>query len=416
MEAREGSTEKGCREKRATRNGMRAKGTELRITCRCGNPVLPVVIIPPATGSAPDVNSILLSVVAAAPLCVLDFCLSTIAMRTPEPVPRWLPPRFGAFLEDYGVIVITVTCIILLVSYSLWRSLSCESTFSPHPKPPHCMAEDPLGLSGPSVSRKVGSGSSEIPAYLQQSTTLQGVKQPYDAFLVLDVEGTCVEGSSSFDYPNEIIEWPVCLLRWKDKSPDGIAKELVVVAEFRSFVRPTWRPLLSQFCTNLTGITQDQVDSAPEFTELLQMFETFLEDNGLIEPVTGRRLVRYCWCSDGPFDVRDFVVKQCFISKVRMPAWITGDVLDVRGAVRTHTDRGDDIKRGKGHTVIHAFPLPSRITLSIPRMLQALGLAPFEGRQHSGIDVCSIFSGFFVEPLNNSKSILGRAKHHKDHS
>ena len=56
-------------------------------------------------------------------------------------------------------------------------------------------------------------------------------------------------------------------------------------------------------------------------------------------------------CSDGPFDVRDFVVKQCFISKVgcppafsdvssintleklQMPDWLKGDVLDVRKVV-----------------------------------------------------------------------------------
>jgi len=65
--------------------------------------------------------------------------------------------------------------------------------------------------------------------------------------------------------------------------------------------------------------------------------------------------MRFCWCTDGPFDVRDFVVKQCFISKVRtlrrlahgnqlshillspaqiaMPSWIKGDVMDVRKVV-----------------------------------------------------------------------------------
>ena len=31
------------------------------------------------------------------------------------------------------------------------------------------------------------------------------IKQPYDAFLVLDVEGTCEDGAKAFDYPNEII-------------------------------------------------------------------------------------------------------------------------------------------------------------------------------------------------------------------
>lgn len=48
----------------------------------------------------------------------------------------------------------------------------------------------------------------------------------------------------------------MCLLRWKDKSLKGRASQLEIVDEFRSFVKPTWRPQLSQFCTDLTGITQ----------------------------------------------------------------------------------------------------------------------------------------------------------------
>ena len=48
----------------------------------------------------------------------------------------------------------------------------------------------------------------------------------------------------------------MCLLRWKDKDEDGLAGCLEVVSEFRSFVRPTWKPRLSDFCKNLTGVTQ----------------------------------------------------------------------------------------------------------------------------------------------------------------
>ncbi len=36
-----------------------------------------------------------------------------------------------------------------------------------------------------------------------------------------------------------------------------------------------------------------------------------------------------------------------------------------------------------------ASPLPKRVSFSISRQLYALGLEPFEGRQHSGIDVSS---------------------------
>jgi hypothetical protein len=44
-------------------------------------------------------------------------------------------------------------------------------------------------------------------------------------------------------------------MMWKDKE-DGRASELVTVDEFRSFVKPIWNPELTEFCTNLTGITQ----------------------------------------------------------------------------------------------------------------------------------------------------------------
>ena len=75
----------------------------------------------------------------------------------------------------------------------------------------------------------------------------------------------------------QIIEFPVVLLQWRhkkvlsgsksvadnklsngtDNSEDNAnAWELVIVDEFRRFVRPTWRPKLSKYCTDLTGITQ----------------------------------------------------------------------------------------------------------------------------------------------------------------
>ncbi|KAJ3575994.1 hypothetical protein NP233_g723 [Leucocoprinus birnbaumii] len=208
-------------------------------------------------------------------------------------------------------------------------------------------------------------------------------QQPYEAFLILDVEATCFQGTD-FDYPNEIIEFPICLMKWQDRDRAMKASKLQVVDEFRSFVRPSWRPTLSGFCTELTGITQNQVDAAPPFAEVLKSVRAFLVKNGLIDDATGKRLVRYCWCSDGPFDIRDFVVKQCFISKISMPEWLTGDVLDVRMTVMQWLNTQPT----------HSSPTPStstrippvRRSLNIPAQLKALGLPTFQGRQHSGID------------------------------
>ncbi|KAL0577247.1 hypothetical protein V5O48_004735 [Marasmius crinis-equi] len=158
------------------------------------------------------------------------------------------------------------------------------------------------------------------------------LKQPFEAFLVLDVEGTCEEGSS-FDYPNEIIEMPVALMEWKSRLSGGKSRELVLKAEFHTFVKPSWKPALSTFCKKLTGITQKEIDAAPDFPEALSSLEQFLTDQGLIDPTTGERKMNFCWCTDGPFDIRDFMVKQAFISQVPLPGWIQGQVLDVRQMV-----------------------------------------------------------------------------------
>ncbi|EIN03621.1 hypothetical protein PUNSTDRAFT_146951 [Punctularia strigosozonata HHB-11173 SS5] len=210
-------------------------------------------------------------------------------------------------------------------------------------------------------------------------TEFRGSKQTYDALLVIDVEATCQAGTD-FAWPNEIIEWPVCLMRWMDKDgPSGVAKDLRIVDEFRAFVKPTWRPVLSKFCTELTGIEQADVDSAPTFPEVLASFRGFLVKNGLLDAETDERLCRFCFSSDGPWDLRDFLVKQCFISKIDIPPWIPIDFLDTRIVVQGHVRKD--------------FPDGSRVHLnkrarspSIVAQLRGLGLEPFAGRQHCGID------------------------------
>ncbi|EIM90437.1 uncharacterized protein STEHIDRAFT_93411 [Stereum hirsutum FP-91666 SS1] len=248
------------------------------------------------------------------------------------------------------------------------------------PPPPSASSQQPQIQTQPQppqypVQTPIDSAGTTVTVSTQLTSTLG--RQTYDAFLVLDVEATCMQGTD-FHWPNEIIEWPVCLLMWKDKQ-NGMASRLDVVDEFRSFVKPTWRPLLSAFCTQLTGITQAQVDSAPHFPQVVNQFNAFLIKNGLIHPVTGERLVRFCWCSDGPFDVRDFVVKQCFISKIAMPRWLAGDIMDVRKLV------GEWHAQSAGSSSRKSL-FPRRISMNIESQLRALGLGNFQGRQHSGID------------------------------
>ena len=95
---------------------------------------------------------------------------------------------------------------------------------------------------------------------------------------VLDFEATCWKDSRSKQRAEtEIIEFPTVLYRVGASGPGRATDVLELVGEWRSFVRPTVNPVLSEFCTQLTGITQAQVDSAASLPEVLAAHATWLE-------------------------------------------------------------------------------------------------------------------------------------------
>ena len=59
------------------------------------------------------------------------------------------------------------------------------------------------------------------------------------------------------------------------------AATLTKVDEFRALVRPTERPTLTRFCTELTSITQADVDGADALPEVLGRFEAWTATHGL---------------------------------------------------------------------------------------------------------------------------------------
>jgi inhibitor of KinA sporulation pathway (predicted exonuclease) len=106
--------------------------------------------------------------------------------------------------------------------------------------------------------------------------------------LIIDLESTCWENSTlpsgeQQDIDNmEIIEFGCALANRRGD-----------VIDARSFlVRPTRNPFLSDFCTELTGITQSMVSEAPAFSEAAQALNAWLGD-----------LPRnFVWCSWGNYD------------------------------------------------------------------------------------------------------------------
>jgi inhibitor of KinA sporulation pathway (predicted exonuclease) len=79
-------------------------------------------------------------------------------------------------------------------------------------------------------------------------------------YLVLDVEATCSENNDVPRLQMEIIEIGAVILS---------ASDLRVVDEWQSFVRPVRHPRLTRFCTELTGIRQQDVEEAAIFPEVI---------------------------------------------------------------------------------------------------------------------------------------------------
>ncbi|MFK7972434.1 MAG: exonuclease domain-containing protein [Bacteroidia bacterium] len=87
--------------------------------------------------------------------------------------------------------------------------------------------------------------------------------------IIFDLEATCwdrKEQSTSDDNINEIIEIGAVL----------IDDEGAILSEFEAFVKPTLNPFLSDFCKQLTTITQEQVDTAETFPVVSQQFQEWI--------------------------------------------------------------------------------------------------------------------------------------------
>ncbi|MBM3993280.1 MAG: exonuclease domain-containing protein [Planctomycetes bacterium] len=77
-----------------------------------------------------------------------------------------------------------------------------------------------------------------------------------DFYLIVDVEATCSDDGAVPRYEMEIIEIGAVLQS---------SRTFEVESEFQTFVRPVRHPELTPFCTELTGIAQHDLASAPGF-------------------------------------------------------------------------------------------------------------------------------------------------------
>lgn len=117
----------------------------------------------------------------------------------------------------------------------------------------------------------------------------------YDKIIVIDIESTCWKENTSKEL-NEIIEIGICPIDTKSGK----------VFEPKSIiVKPTYSTV-SEFCTSLTTLTQEDVDNGISFTDACSILVNEYDTK------------RYVWASYGYYDRNQFE-DQCERENVQYP-------------------------------------------------------------------------------------------------
>ncbi|MFZ6743790.1 exonuclease domain-containing protein [Undibacterium sp. JH2W] len=117
-------------------------------------------------------------------------------------------------------------------------------------------------------------------------------------YLVIDFEATCCDQGSVPREHMEIIEFGCVMVD---------ASDFVIVSEFQSFVRPARHAQLTAFCRSLTSISQQEVDAAPGFKEVVTQFKHWLY-----------QYQDFVFCSWGDYD-RKQLQQDCGFHRVPNP-------------------------------------------------------------------------------------------------
>ncbi|SCU66363.1 phosphotransferase, putative [Trypanosoma equiperdum] len=208
---------------------------------------------------------------------------------------------------------------------------------------------------------------------LQQQEAYPLREPPFDTYMVLDFEATC-ERHQRLEVP-EVIEFPIVLVDARNGN---------TISEFQQYVRPVVNPQLSQFCTELTGITQSVVDRASTFPDVFTAAMNYLHQNNCGETEINKR---YLPVTCGDWDLKTMLpiqVKACIQQ---------GFTVNVPPSLRRWFNIKQYMQRvlspGLGQTV-------SQPIRDLPDMMSVLGLE-MKGRHHSGIDDCRNIAAVLCE-------------------
>ncbi|KAJ9088569.1 hypothetical protein DSO57_1021724 [Entomophthora muscae] len=208
----------------------------------------------------------------------------------------------------------------------------------------------------------------------------------------VDFEATCEADVPFNDSVHEIIEFPAIAI-------DTLTNEKV--AEFHSYVKPTKNSVISDFCTKLTGITQDVVNKSPNFSDVLSKFLVWIDEllsgkflsEDRVKPEnletsseeSFTQISGLIFATHGQADILKFLITTCKINKIPLPDIFKEPFIDIQKTackifkknIRLLKESQLRTKSGKPLKVTHSVSLQN---------LCHLFHIPFVGRCHSGLD------------------------------
>ncbi|XP_033105180.1 3'-5' exoribonuclease 1-like [Anneissia japonica] len=174
-------------------------------------------------------------------------------------------------------------------------------------------------------------------------------------YLVCDLEATCIY-PRQHDWQPEIIEIGAIILN----------SNLNQVSEFQEYVQPVVNATLTQYCLELTKISQRDVDGADTFPDVYGRMVKWMRENGLnLQP--GRQ--NFTLITDGIFDCNQYIRNQCKLSKLEFPNWARNF---------------SNIKKHFTY-VLPRMRKPDGRSNSITEMMEKLRL-PMDGQLHRALD------------------------------
>ncbi|XP_055956272.1 ERI1 exoribonuclease 3 [Patella vulgata] len=160
----------------------------------------------------------------------------------------------------------------------------------------------------------------------------------------------------------EIIEFPVLKVN---------PVTLNVESTFHRYVCPEVHKELTPFCIELTGIIQDMVDGQPKLQKVLQEFDDWMKQEGLLNEG-----VKFAFVTCGDWDLKLMLPKQCDYFHIKPEDYFNQWI---------------NLKRSFSD-VMSVFPQ------GMMPMLSQLKLK-HQGRHHSGIDDCKNIANIVIELL-----------------